>query len=292
MANNPSNECGEYNAGAEHALSPTQEKNHRQSDRVYLTLPIRVSGIRGHGKDFLEEGQTIDISRQGATIKVDRDLFAGEIVKIQRLDGVGKEATARVVGRVAGGSEGYVFGVTMLDPAIVNPLGVVFPTVASMHKAVLRALLRCVACGRTEVSYLDEFEAHLLLYHHYISRNCEQCSGWTTWNRPHGRTSAGPIAAVTPGTQNRRSHGRVQVEAVGCVRHPVHGNEVVVVRELARGGLSFYSATKYPEGSRVEIAVPYSSKAPNIYSPARIVSSRNGAGKGLLEYEYGVAYLE
>jgi hypothetical protein len=27
--------------------------------------------------------------------------------------------------------------VTMLDAAIVNPLGVVFPTVAGMHKAVL-----------------------------------------------------------------------------------------------------------------------------------------------------------
>jgi len=38
-------------------------------------------------------------------------------------------------------------------------------------------------------------------------------------------------------------------------------NEVVVVRELARGGLSFFSATKYPEGTRVEIAVPYSSRA-------------------------------
>jgi len=292
MADNPSNECGEHNAGGEHALSPTQEKNHRQSDRVFLTLPIRISGVRGDGKDFLEEGQTIDISRQGATIKVGRDLFAGEIIKVRRLDGVGKEAMARVVGRVTGGSESCVFGVTMLDPDVVNPWGVVFPAVASMDKGVLRALLRCVACGRTEVSYLDEFEADLLLYHHYISRNCEQCSGWTTWNRPHGRTSAGPIAAVAPGTQNRRSHGRIQVEAVGCVRHPVRGNEVVIVRELARGGLSFYSATKYPEGSRVEIAVPYSSKAPNIYSPARIVSSRNGAGKGLLEYEYGVAYLE
>jgi len=44
-------------------------------------------------------------------------------------------------------------------------------------------------------------------------------------------------------------------------------NEVVVVRELARGGLSFYSATKYPEGSRVEIAVPYSSKAPIFTRP-------------------------
>jgi hypothetical protein len=292
MANNPSSDCGEHNVGAEHAPSPTQEKNRRQSDRVFLTLPIRVSGVRGNGKDFLEEGETIDISRQGATIKVGRDLFAGEIIKVQRLDGVGKEAMTRVVGRVTGVGDGCVFGVTMLDPAVVDPWGVVFPAGVSMDKGVLRALLKCVACGRTEVAYLDEFEADLLLYHYYISRNCEQCSGWTTWNRPHGGTSAGPIAAVTPGTQNRRSHGRVQVEAVGCVRHPVRGNEVVVVRELARGGLSFYSATKYPEGSSVEIAVPYSSKAPNIYSLARIVRSRNGAGEGLLEYEYGVVYLE
>jgi hypothetical protein len=291
MANNLSNESSEHDGGAEHALSPAQERNHRQSDRVFLTLPIRVSSIRGHGKDFLEEGQTIDISRQGATIKMDRDLFAGEIIKIQRLDGVGKEAMARVVGRVAGGSDGYVFGVTMLEAPIVNPFGVVFPAVAGVHKAVLRALLSCVVCDRTEVSYLNEFEANLFLYHHYISRICENCGGWTTWNRPHGRTCTGS-AAVTPGTQNRRSHGRIQVEAVGCVRHPARGNEVVVVRELALGGLSFYSATQYPQGSRVEIAVPYSSKAPNIYSPARIVSSRNGAGERLLEYEYRAVYLD
>jgi hypothetical protein len=97
---------------------------------------------------------------------------------------------------------------------------------------------------------------------------------------------------VAPGTQNRRSHGRIQVEEVGCVRHPALGNDVVVVTELARGGLSFCSTTKYPEESRVEIAVPYTSKAPNIYTPARIVSSRKGAGNGGLEYHYGVAYLE
>ena len=289
MANNLSKQSSEHAGGAEHAIFPA-EKNRRQSDRVFFAIPIRVSCVRGPGKDFLEEGQTIDISCQGATIKVDRDLFAGEIIKVQRLDGVGKEAMARVVGRVAGGSDGCVFGVTMLDPAVVNPWGVVFPAVASTEKGVLRALLRCVACDRTEVSYLNEFEANLLLYHHYISRTCDQCRGWTTWNRPYGRTSAGPIAAVTPGTQNRRSHDRIQVEAVGCVRHPARGNELVVVRELARGGLSFHSATKYAEGSLVEIAVPYSSKAPNIYSPARIVSSRNGAGEGLLEY--GAVYLD
>lgn len=123
MANNPSNECGEHNAGEEHALSPTQEKNHRQSDRVFLTLSICVSGVRRNGKDFLEEGQTIDISRQGATIKVGRDLFAGEINKIQRLDGVGKEAMARVVGRVTGGIGGLCVWGDDARPCCCKSLG-------------------------------------------------------------------------------------------------------------------------------------------------------------------------
>jgi hypothetical protein len=291
MFKNPSSEFTLQTNEAEHTVSPAPETNHRQSDRVFLTIPIRVSCIRGRSEVFVEEGQTIDISRHGATIKVDRELFAGEIVKVQRLDGAGKEVMARVVGRVARGSEGHVFGLTILDLAVANPWGIVFPAVADMDNAVLRALLRCVSCERTEVTYLNEFETDLLLCHHYISRPCEQCGGWTTWNRPHDHPPAGPITAAAPGTQNRRSHGRIHVEAVGCVRHPALGSEVVVVRELARGGLSFFSATKYPDGSRIEIAVPYSSKAPNIYSPARIVGSRNGAGKESLGYEYGVAYL-
>jgi hypothetical protein len=93
---------------------------------------------------------------------------------------------------------------------------------------------------------------------------------------------------LASGKQNLRSHDRIQVEAVGCVRHATLGNEVVLVRDLARGGLSFYSANHYPEGTRMEMAVPYASRAPNIYSLARIVSSRKGA-RGLIEY--GVAYL-
>jgi hypothetical protein len=292
MASNPNNARSEPTGRAEHARSPAQEKNQRQSDRVLLALPIRVSGVRGQGKELLEEGQTVDISRQGATIKVERELFAGETIKIRRLDGIGKEVMARVVGRVGAGPEGHLFGVTMLDPDVVYPWGVVFPLFPDTDKTVLRALLRCVVCERTEVCYLNEFEADLFLYHHSISRTCERCGGWTSWNRPQAHTSAGSVATVVPGTQNRRSRDRIHVEAVGCVRHPDRGNEVVVVIELARGGLRFYSASEYPEESRVEIAVPYSSKAPNIYMPAKIVSSRKGVGKGVLEYEYGVAYLE
>ena len=300
MASYSSNECTKDAIGAADARFSALDKNQRESDRVFLSLHIRVSGIPEHGKDLWKEGRTVDVSRRGAAIMVDLELYAGQNIKIQRV-GIGKEAVARVVARIAGGSGAHVFGVALLDP-VPNLWDIAFPTAPDPEKAVLRALLRCIACGRLEVTYLSEFEADLFLRHHCISRICANCGGWTTWTRPFGHTSTDPHVPVEldgelqgsqqllpSGKQNLRSHDRIQVEAVGCVRHPTQGNEVVLVRDLARGGLSFCSPNNYPEGSRMEMAVPYASRAPNIYSPARIVSSRKGVEKGLIEY--GVAYL-
>ena len=298
MANHLGNESGASTGAKVHASFPALDKNQRLSERVFLTLPVRLSGAGKQGADFLEEGQTVDISRYGAAVMVEGELSIGQAVKIQRV-GVGKEAMARVVGRIPGGSGGNLFGLVLLDPE-VNLWDISFPSVADAETAVLRALLRCIACGRLAVSYLSEFEADLFLHHHCVSRICRHCGGWTTWTRPYSHTSPEPGVPdeslhpasrhlLAPGAQNQRQHDRVRVEAVGCVRHRTLGNEVVLVRDLARGGLSFYSVNDYPEGSHVEMAVPYTSKAPNIYAPARIVGSRKGADKGLIEY--GAAYL-
>src|SRR5258705_7789877 len=108
MSNNPNREFIGQTNEAEHAVSPAPGPNHRQSDRVFLTLPIRVSGIRGRGEEYVEEGHTTDISRQGATIKLEKELFTGEIVKVQRLNVAGKKVMARVFCLVARGSEGYM----------------------------------------------------------------------------------------------------------------------------------------------------------------------------------------
>jgi hypothetical protein len=301
MATYPTNESTKDVIGAGHASFPAVDKNLRESDRVFLSLHIRVAGIAEHGKDLWEEARTVDVSRRGAAILVGLELYAGQNIKIQRVGPSSKEAMARVVGRIAGRSEAHVFGVALLDAA-PNLWDIAFPAAPDLEKAVLRALLRCIACSRLEVTYLSEFEADLFLRHHCISRTCPSCGGWTTWTRPLGHVSTDPQVPaeldselqgsqqfLASGKRNLRSHDRIQVEAVGCVRHATLGNEVVLVRDLARGGLSFYSANHYPEGSRMEMAVPYASRAPNIYSPARIVSSRKGAQKGLIEY--GVAYL-
>ena len=277
------------------AVTSAQGKNLRQSERVLLTLPIRISGTGEYGKEFVEEGHTVDVSRQGATIMVDRELRPGQNIKIQRM-GVFKEAMARVVGQIIREGHGFLCGIALVDPN-VDLWDISFPAAGEADKAVLRALLRCVACGQLEVSYLNEFESDLFLYHRSIARICERCGGWTTWTppygqispEPHGPVETGSCRVLAPGTRNKRSHDRVQVDAVGSVRHQTLGTEVVIVGNLARGVLSFYSASTYAEGSSVEMAVPYTSKMPNIYVPARIVSSRKGTDKGFIEY--GVSYL-
>jgi len=287
-------------AKAEAALASAQGKNLRQSERVLLTLPIRISGAGEYGKEFVEEGHTVDVSRQGATIMVDRELRPGQNIKIQRI-GVFKEAMAQVVGQIMRGTQGLLYGIALVDPN-VNLWDISFPAAGEADKAVLRALLRCVACGQLEVSYLNEFEADLFLYHRSIAQICERCGGWTTWTPPYGQISAGPRIPVeadnqrqrsfyvlAPGTRNQRAHDRIPADTIGSVRHPTLGTEVVIVGNLARGGLSFYSTSTYAEGSSIEMAVPYTSKTPNIYVPARIVSSRKGTDKGFMEY--GVSYI-
>ena len=145
------------------------------------------------------------------------------------------------------------------------------------------------------MSYLNEFESTLFLTHHSVARLCGQCGGWTTWTRPYvvsqvlrmlrnlayrilgHRTS---ITVLTNASKRQRWGASVT---------RLWENEVVLVSNLARGGLSFCSASPYSEGERIEIAIPYTSKTPNIYLPARIVGSRKGKDKGLTEYS--AAYL-
>jgi hypothetical protein len=194
-----------------------------------------------------------------------------------------------------------VYGVEFSDQA-VNLWDITFPPLAESEKAVLRALLRCLACHRLEVTYLDEFEAELFLVQHNLPRLCSRCGGWTTWTQPYGPTfaAAGEILQTSSpaqvsnfllarGERDRRTHGRVRLQTVACIRHPSVGHEVVLAADLARGGLSFFSPSKYTEGSQMEVAVPYSSRVPNIFAPARIVSSRRTPDENF--NHYGVTFI-
>jgi len=206
----------------------------------------------------LGEGETIDVSHDGASIMLHRDLRVGQTIKIRRV-GANNEALARVVGCYRDHtSTGRVFGVALSDTES-NLWDIVFPPSAALADAVLRTLLRCVACGRLEVSYLNEFESDLFLNHPSVARLCGKCGGWTTWTRPYGTIPAASEASARGGLAqldaqdaglqnlNNRSDQRLRTETVGCIRNLSFGNEIVLVSGLAREGVNFFSANQYPE---------------------------------------------
>jgi hypothetical protein len=288
LLNDFSKDSGEPASSPALSSASTVNKNLRRSERVLVNLRVRISAVAERDKDFLSEGQTIDVSHDGAAIILDRDLSVGQTIKVRRV-GVNKEALARVVGNYKDqGSNSRVFGIALEDSK-VNLWDIVFPTTADLDNAVLRALLRCVACGRLEVAYLNEFESDLFLNHHSVARICGQCGGWTTWIRPYGQVPVNPDFAAESGvpdsaTQNHRAHERLRTETVGCIRNSAVANDVVLVSDLGRGGLTFFSTSVYPEGATLEMAIPYTSKAPNVFSLVRIVAARKGKERNLTEY--------
>jgi hypothetical protein len=136
-----------------------------------------------------------------------------------------------------------------------------------------------VARGRLEVSHLNEFEAHVFLNHRSVARLCGHCGGWTTWTRPYGGIPSGSDASASGEDAElesllNRPDQRFRTETVGCVRNLSLGSEVVLVSRLARDGVNFFSSNHYAEGASMEMAIPYTSKAPNVFSLVRIVGAR------------------
>lgn len=85
------------------------------------------------------------------------------------------------------------------------------------------------------------------------------------------------------------SDQRSRAETVGCIRNLSLGNEVVLVSGLAREGVNFFSSNHNPEGASIEMAIPYTSKAPNVFSLVRIVGARKEKKGSLTESR--AAYL-
>ena len=269
----------------------------RRSERVVIELTVRVSGEDAASAEFSEQGRTLAVSRHGATIVLDRELAPGQQVTLTR-GRKDQTAQARVVGQIGGQPHGFVYGIAVPDAA-TKLWGILFPPLTESESAVLRLLLECTACQAREVVYLNELEAEVFEANRGLSRACQHCGAWTQWIQcPYeataepsqaAKSSPTPFPVQTSPGQNKRRDIRVPLKRQACVRHPGFGEEIVMVEDVSRGGLSFLSAKSYLEGSRIEVAVPYSPTTANIFIAGRIVRWRELPEKGLKRY--GVAYI-
>jgi hypothetical protein len=262
----------------------------RKSDRVYLEIPIVISGIDNSGREFEEKSKTLVLSRRGAKILSNHTLVPQQKLMIRCLK-TGLDTAVRVVGPIMGEEEGCQFGVALLHPD-ENVWGINFPLLDGTENPAGRVFLACADCHAQEVVHLDVFEMEVLLANECISRLCKQCNDSTLWMRSasgEGWIPFGRAALELRHTIQERKMPRIKLKVDACLRHSVHGEEVVPTENISRGGFRFVSLKDYPLGTIVEAALPYSPGAANIFTPARIVYKEEVTAKGM--YAHGVAYV-
>jgi hypothetical protein len=275
-------------------------ENTRRSDRIRLALPIEVSGSDINSQSFTEETQTVVITRDGAAIVLSRQLAPGGEVTIRRID-AGKQAAFRVVGQMGRQEDSNVYGVVARDDSL-NLWDIEFPPLAESEEALGRVLLQCGSCQTREIAHLDEFEMEVFKTSGSVWRTCKRCGDSTEWQLvPHETPAQIPSEGVEPGAvpeaapslvaQDRRKEPRAaKLQLTACIRQDGTEDDVVVTENISRTGLCFRSKKQYPEGTSIEVAVPYTRESANIFVPARIVYSKELKPAGV--FRHGVEYLK
>jgi hypothetical protein len=275
----------------------------RRSDRVSLTLLLEASGTDSHGHEFKEPARTLLINRGGAVVILDRELMPEQQIHIRRQapSESHRQSAVRVVNQFGRQRDGYLYGVEILDPE-VDMWAVEFPPMAESTESVARMLLECNYCHGREVVYLNELELRAFETNRGIARHCKTCrvpSIWTqasnedekkiTARTARGRRAAeGPDALPPGGEQRERQRMRLRTRLTACIRQTGADDELAVCEDISPISMCFRSKRRYDADASIEVAVPYSPDAANIFLPARIVYSEEMPKAGL--FRHGTEY--
>jgi hypothetical protein len=274
----------------------------RRSDRVSLTLLLEVSGTDSFKKEFKAPARTLLINRGGAVIVLDRELKAEQQIHLQRQAAheVHRAADVRVVGQFGREKDGYLYGVEILD-AGADLWGIEFPPLGDSEEAVARMLLECSYCRSREVAYLNELDLRGFETNRGIARHCKTCGVPSIWTQaPHEdekklaargrghRGHDGKDELPEGGEKRERTRMRLKTRLTACVRQAGSDDELAVCEDISPIGMCFRSKRRYDSQTHIQVAVPYSPDAANIFLPARIIYSEEMPKAGL--FRHGTEY--
>lgn len=242
-----------------------------------LQLQIEVIGADLYGMQFFEPGEILTIYRSGLTVFLENDLAPDSEV-IVRSPQNNKEAAALVLGRIRKEKTGHVYGLAFLNPA-VDPWQLRMPDAASAKTVKFE----CTGCNNTATFDLSEIESEILDATRALTRPCKDCGSPKKWREPRppetdsrsSRSSARGAAkteetAKSSSPKNRRRERRTPMKVSACIRFA--GQEFEVdCDDISKGGFRFTCARQFPEGTRVETAIPFTKNSTNIFSTATIV---------------------
>lgn len=260
-----------------------QEVERRHSERLMISVHIRVEGVDRNRKKFSEDSQTIIISRHGARIYLKRMVAAGSILLISTTGGR-RSAKFRVVGPTQPlSSEGGEWGVECQDPEC-NIWGIGFPP-ASSTEGMCAAMIECQRCHAVKLSRLSMVEHEVLGISGLLIKECEACGRATSWSyREPSLPLTGDDAGLAlpnpesfsqqPTGSNRRIHNRVALQLPLRVRSYYGAEEFTRTENVSRSGLCFVTDRNYEIGEIILITCPYEQSIRNIEVRGHVVSRR------------------
>jgi PilZ domain-containing protein len=263
----------------------------RQSDRVSFRMPVEASWFANGGLMISHTAQTLLVSRNGGVLKLAERLTCGQelTLKRQREGDEYKTTRARVMAEIDHEPDGFIYAIQILEPRI-DFWDIDFPAPQKGEEALARLLMECSFCQRREVVYLNELELKSFEIRKCVARLCRHCDTPSIWIEAQSERKAQEARPpmeerVVP----RRNRTRVKARVLACIRRRGFQEEVAVCEDLSKGGISFRSRNQYEEGSRLEVAVPYTPGSSAIFVPIRIVFSQPITSAGL--FRHGAAYI-
>ncbi len=255
----------------------------RQSDRLMLTIPLRVEGTDDKGIPFKQEARTVSVNRHGARIRVPRSLRNGQKLRLVNLVSQ-RQADFRVVGPVSPpSSEASEWGVECLDFG-GNIWGIHFPPLPEGEDTQAAALVECRSCHTVAVMRLTIVEAEVLETSGVLSKPCDACKHSTSWGYVEQQMDMGAqpdmsgLVGETParpggprGGVDRRQHSRALMRIPIRVRDYYGGTEIVQSANASKGGFCFLSDKDYQLGQGIMVVCPYHPTEHSIEVSAHIV---------------------
>ena len=279
------------------AKASLKDVDRRRSERLLITVPIRVEGVDRDGEKFNEETRTLVVNRHGARIYLQRMVAAGATLLVTTLVGR-RSGKFRVVGPTQPHSgAGGEWGIECQE-SNSNVWGIGFPPPSGME-GLCAALLECRRCHAVKLSPLSMVEHEVLASSGLLVKECEACGRATSWSfrEPSLPLPSDDAGAALPSPESlgeqqapriRRAHNRVALQLPIRVRSFYGTEEFSRTENVSRGGICFITDRNYEVGEVILITCPFEKSGHNIEVRAQVVRSREMQGTG--RKIYGVCY--
>jgi hypothetical protein len=152
----------------------------RRSSRIPQKIGVHLFGSDLDGKVFVEQTNTVELSRHGAGV-ISQHKLAPEQEMILRRQDTNEEAEVRVV-RVSGAQpDSHIYGLAFVHSES-NVWDIEFPPLTESEQEAIHSLFECTRCkGRKVISHNDHEDG--CAGNAALVQSCKRCGSTTTWKR-------------------------------------------------------------------------------------------------------------